>query len=199
MNDAKIIAGLKRKDARALRVLVDRYARLLWTVAAGYLPEHAGFNAHDVEECAGDAFLQLAAFPERYDARKGSLKTYLCTLARNKAIDRFRRSGRCPEECWEPRAVEVLADEITPFASSSDADYQALYEAMDKLPAPTREVLMRRYFLEQKPALISEAMGIDVKEVENRLYRGKATLAKKLKSSPHAAAGSPLEREEGLR
>lgn len=172
MGNHELIEKLRRRDQRAYEAIIDEYARLLWVVAGRYLPKSAGFFAEDVEECVSDAFFQLWQYPERFDAGKGSLKTYLCTLARNRAVSAFRKQTRNStvslEDCYEQLAAAQPEDPI---------DYQALYEAIACLSEPTREILIRRYFYEQKPAAIAEAMGRAKKDVENRLYRAKRTLS----------------------
>ena len=226
-SDAKLAKKLRRRDPRALRQLVDRYSRLMWAVASGHLPRFAGFEDRDVEECVSDVFMAFAQHPERYDETRGSLQTYLCTLTRNKAIDRFRAQGFNPEEYFDDGALAEFADvgivggrpdvslsarqcgESSTVASgamassgaaSMDAgawrgiDYQALYDAVNVLPDHTREIVLRRYFMEQKPAAIARAMGLSVKEVDNRLYRAKRSLAKAL-GVPDASFGA--ERKEG--
>lgn len=228
--NAKLMKRLRRRDPQALRQLVEEYSPLMWAVAAGRLPRFAGFTDRDVEECVSDAFAAFAQHPERFDETRGSIKTYLCSLVRNKAVDRFRASGYRPEEYFDGNALAELADladaaDLAGLGSLRDAgrgrgalgaqgdadanagawrgiDYQALYDAVNALPDSTREVVLRRYFMEQKPAAIALATGLPKKEVENRLYRAKRSLAKALgakdASSPQEAsdpkgASSPQE------
>jgi RNA polymerase sigma-70 factor (ECF subfamily) len=42
------------------------------------------------EELAGDAFERALRLWSRYDPRKGSVKTWLCQVARTTALDHFR-------------------------------------------------------------------------------------------------------------
>ena len=53
---------------------------------------------------------------------------------------------------------------------------QALAAAVDTLAVQDREILLRRYYYEQKPKEIALALDIPVKKVENRLYRTKRKL-----------------------
>ena len=47
-------------------------------------------NLSEAEEIAEDCFVELVVNPRRYNF-KASLKTYLFTIARNKAVDRIRK------------------------------------------------------------------------------------------------------------
>lgn len=172
LDSREYIKRLQQRDQRAYEALVGEYAQLLWTVAGRYLPARAGFSPEDVEECVSEALFRLWQHPEGFDPGRGSLKTYLCTITKNLAISTFRkRSGKMTVELDE--SVEQVS-----LPQSEDAiDYQALYDAIARIPEPSREILMRRYFHEQKPAEIAEAMELPKKEVENRLYRAKKSLS----------------------
>lgn len=172
MDSKDFIERLRQRDQQAYEALIDEYARLLWVVAGRSLTKSAGFTAEDVEECVSDTFFQLWQHPERFDPNRGSLKTYLCTLTRNHAISIFRKHAT--------GATVVLDDACEQIAApphEDPTDHQALYDAIARLPEPSREILIRRYFYEQKPAAIAEIMGLPKKEVENRLYRAKQTLS----------------------
>lgn len=47
---------------------------------------------------------------------------------------------------------------------------------MDALAEPDREILLRRYYFGQKPREIAAALGLDKKQVDNRLYQTKRRL-----------------------
>lgn len=185
-------------DERYLAYVMQTYSKLLWAVVLGYLPKSYGFTNQDIEECVADIFISFASSPESYDQNIGDLKSYLCGIARNKAIDFYRqrmRRNEVPFGAWED-SPELLAlayrallmgDQTTLISSSDNKDplaqlsqkseYDLLYDAVNRLDEPNREIVLRRFFLEQKPSLISDEMGIDLKEVNNRLYRSKQQLA----------------------
>jgi RNA polymerase sigma-70 factor (ECF subfamily) len=51
-------------------------------------------------------------------------------------------------------------------------------DALNQLSLIDREILIRRYYYEQKPREISLAMNLSVKEINNHLYRSKQKLRK---------------------
>ena len=176
MTDEKWIRAIAAREERAMQRLMDQYARLLWSVAAGALGS-AGSEA-DLEECVADVFVCLWLNPEKFDPQRGTLKSYLCMMARSRALNRLRQLNRQtalpldalpPSE--EPEAAELLE-------SRQDAD--ALRDAIDTLREPDREILVRRYYYDQKPQEIAEALDLPVKQIENRLYRAKRMLRDQL-------------------
>ena len=171
------IDDILRRDEDRFRELFHMYAKLLWTVAGGVLSDCAG-GEQDVEECVSDAFIELWNHPEKYDRTRGSLKSYLCRIAKNKAIDIWRRKNKenvvSLQDFIETQPGEDRADLI------DIGDYRELYKAIGKLQEPTREIVVRRYFHDEKPRQIAKRLGLPEKEVENRLYRGKKKLMESL-------------------
>ncbi|MCL1799628.1 MAG: sigma-70 family RNA polymerase sigma factor [Eggerthellaceae bacterium] len=174
LDEAKIIEGVRGRDEAAFSAAISRYSRLLWVVASRHLPKAGGFSEHDIEECVADVFFDLWQDSERYDPEKGSLKSYLCMLASRKAISRYRRAAQSRVISLE----ELRQGDEPSFEDALDAqDYGDLYAGIARLPEPTREILMRRYFYNEQPAAIAARMQLPKKEIENRLYRAKKSLS----------------------
>jgi RNA polymerase sigma factor (sigma-70 family) len=83
-----IVEGLRRRDEASLSKLIDEFGPLVLGVARRIVAEP--FLA---EEVAQDTFLTLWRRPERFDSGRGSLQTFLPSVARNKAIDLVRREN----------------------------------------------------------------------------------------------------------
>ena len=81
---ARVVAG----DDSALASIYDRYSSLVYGIAVRLV---GCDSAADVTQ---EVFVGLWQRPERFDARKGSLKTFLAVLARRRAIDLLRRADR---------------------------------------------------------------------------------------------------------
>ena len=168
------IKGIMNRDENTYQELFQAYAKLLWTVAGGVLASSAGAE-QDIEECVSDAFITLWNHPEKYDPSRGSLKSYLCRITKNKAIDIWRKKNK-----EKVVSLSEYMEEPTEDDTFDIPDYGKLYEAVRKLPEPTREILVRRYFHDEKPEKIARLLDLPKKEVENRLYRGKKELFESL-------------------
>lgn len=172
MSDTALMAAILRRDERAIGRVIDRYSRLLWPIAAAVL-QNVG-SEQDVEEVVADVFICLWQDPQRYVPERGSLKTLLCVMVRSRAIDRYRKLTRdmtLPLEemllSTGPSVQELL---------EAQENRMALAAAVQALEEPGREILVRRYFYNQKPKQIALAMGLSVKQVDNALYRMKKRL-----------------------
>ena len=92
MKDEAVILAIGRRDEDAMNAVIEKYSRLLWSIADAVL-KNVG-NVQDVEECVADVFISLWEHPEKFDPGRGSLKSYLCILARSRAVDRYRQLVR---------------------------------------------------------------------------------------------------------
>lgn len=179
MTDEKTAAALAARSERAVADVIARYSRHLYTVAAAAL--RGVGTEQDAEEAAADAFVYLWEHPEKFDPRRGSLKTWLSVVARSRALDRSREILRCRVvsleeiELADPLGVPeaLLAGERR---AALNAAVDALNAAVDALTEPDREILLRRYYFGQKPREIAAALGLDKKQVDNRLYQTKRRL-----------------------
>ena len=173
LNDKKIISAIMDRDEQMLAFVVQKYSKLLWKIAASILINAASIQ--DVEECIADVFIYLWQYPEKYDPNKAKLSSWLSVIARTKAIDRYRQNIRKRELPMEEIAAEGLAHaEITVI----DAEKEKLLSCIGELDEKEKELIIRRYYYEQKPAEIAVVLEIPKKQVENKLYYAKQKLKK---------------------
>ena len=161
---------------REFEKTVNKYTRLLWSTASKVL--NGTGCEQDIEEVVADVFIDLWQKPEQYDATRGSLKSFLCLKCRSKAIDRFRKLSGCMLEDLNEETAAAVAGLPADLPDPEILD--AVRTAVDTLDEPAREIVIRRYFRDQKPRAIAKAMELNVKKVENILFRTKAKLRKTL-------------------
>jgi RNA polymerase sigma-70 factor (ECF subfamily) len=80
-----LAARVRERDARALELLYRRHVGACTATARRVL-----LNPHVTEEVVQDVFLRFWKAPERYDAARGSLRSFLVASAQNAAIDVLR-------------------------------------------------------------------------------------------------------------
>jgi len=79
-------------------------------------------------------------------------------------------------------AIKSTDDDLLDYILNKEM-CQALFAAIQSLTEPNREILMRRYFFEERPSYIAKVISLPVKEVENRLYQSKQKLRKQLRGN----------------
>jgi RNA polymerase sigma-70 factor (ECF subfamily) len=167
---------IRSGDEEALTYIIETYSKLLWIIVGGIL-NNVG-TSEDIEECISDTFMCLWQKPKTYDPRKGSLKTFLAIIAKRRALDKYRLLTKT-KILELDEAIISSDDDLFEYIAKRDL-YSELYEAIRLLGDPDKEILIRRYFFEEKPSAIADKTHIPVKEVKNRLYQSKLRLRKVL-------------------
>lgn len=172
MTDEELAKRLRRKDLQVFDYIMGEYNKLLWLVVGNIL-EKVG-TAEDIEDCISDVYIKLLENPRIYDYTRGSLKSFLVRIAKNTAIDRYRKLTRT-------RTVEIhenyLDDEDDIIQLMIDRETRdKVLVAVDRLKEPDREILVRRYLYNERVRIISEKMDLPTKTIENRIYQAKLRL-----------------------
>ena len=178
MTEKQMITGIRRRDEKAIAKAIETYSKLLWKVASAVLTNAA--SREDVEECVADTFVYLWCNHERFCEQKGSLKSWLCLVARSRAIDRYRTMRRRNESALDERELAKNMGIVNDTESA--VIRRELISLVNCLDEPDQEIIVRRYLLQQKPKEISVALGLSARQVENRLYRSKIRLREQLES-----------------
>ena len=134
-------------------------------------------DADMAEELTQETFYQAL---RSQDSFRGdcSVRTWLCAIAKNlwlRELDRRRRVTHAGEVPAEPQAPDDPAAEV-----EQRDRRMALYRAMQRLDADTREVIHLRLAGEFSFREIGEIMGQSEVWARVRFYRGKTELAKLL-------------------
>ena len=179
LNDEKIITAIKKRNEATINEIITKYSKLLWSVAEAVL-SHVG-SVQDVEECVADTFIYLWEHPEKFDHQRGKLKTWLSIVARTQAVNRYREITK---RNTLPLEDTDFIDQLSVVDAVLEAETRkALLAAVNALGEPDREILIRRYYYDQKPKEIALALDMSVKQIDNRLYQTKRRLREMLARS----------------
>lgn len=172
MNDERTILEIRKREADAINEVIKKYSKLLWSVSGAILNNIGA--TQDVEECVADTFIYLWEHPDKYDPGRGRLKTWLSIVARTQAVNRCREIAKrntVPLEETDFINHIGIVDDIL-----KEETRRTLLAAINALGEPDREILIRRYYYEQKPKEIALALDMSVKQIDNRLYQTKLKL-----------------------
>jgi RNA polymerase sigma-70 factor (ECF subfamily) len=170
--DGDLLVRAAKGDEDAFAALYRRRSGAVYRFALGMTGSREA-----AEEVVQETFLALIERPSGFDAGRGELASYLYGVARNRALQRFRRLG-------EVVALEEGMDdrEETDLLEALDAKdrLDALQRALLGLPEAYREAVVLCDIEELSYAEAADALGAAVGTVRSRLHRGRMLLARKL-------------------
>lgn len=176
MKDAELLELLQKNQEKGLKALIAQYGGLVYTVVRKNLPQ--AFCTADAEACAAEVFSDFYLDLNKYDPSKGSIKAWLCVIARHNAIDITRRSTEVL-----PLDEEIRAD-IGGIALESDLEERELRRAVlsevKSMNEPDREILLRKFYLGESSKEIAARLKMSVSNVDTRTSRAVEKLRKKL-------------------
>jgi RNA polymerase sigma-70 factor, ECF subfamily len=185
--DELLADRIRRGDRDALGTLYDRYASLAMGVALRVVPDRA-----TAEDLVHDAFVTVWQKIGRFDTTRGSLRSWLITIVRNRAIDRLRAT-RPSVEVGEADERSLLASGPNPTWVAAIARLSAaeLRTAMEALPDEQREAIELAYFRGHTYREIAVITGVPTGTANGRLRLALA----KLRDALGATDAAPLRAE----
>lgn len=151
-------------------------------------------NEQDVEEVVSDALVAAWNRAAEFNPERSTLTNWLLMLTKYAALDRRRALRRQTLDADGEAKVIPLSAAPEPAVAASDElllleeDQAALHEALRRLPAADRELLIRRYFFEEALTEMARDLGLTRGALDTRLWRARQNLKRLLneESEVHA-------------
>ncbi|MGB2592951.1 MAG: sigma-70 family RNA polymerase sigma factor [Candidatus Acidiferrum sp.] len=175
--DATLLSRLLQNDVSAFEQLYDRHSRLVYGLVLRILQQ-----ASTAEEVVQDVFLQLWRNAGQYDSSRGPFVPWLCTLARNRALDHLRLKSE------RQRRREDLPGELPSAVVAPDFEKaldekrcaQRVRALMDSLAPQQKKAIELAYFEglshSEIAATLKEPLGTVKSWIRNGLLRLKEGL-----------------------
>jgi RNA polymerase sigma-70 factor (ECF subfamily) len=133
---------------------------------------YRGFDRPTAEDLTSATFEKAWRARDRYRREQAAVSTWLLAIARNVAIDHFRRSR--PEV---PLAQDIAKDEASPETAALHAGQSIrLAELLGRLPERERELLALKYGADATNRAIAKVTGLSESNVGTILHRTIASL-----------------------
>ncbi len=174
-----LMERIAKRDSRALRDLYGRFSRALYNVIFSIVK-----RKEDAEEILCEIFHQVWERAPSYDISKGSVYTWLLTMARNRAIDRIRSKGYRQGNAQSQQEVEELQgfnreDQLDQVVLSERADL--VKSALERISPEQRLVLETAYFEGRTQTEIAASLNLPLGTVKSRVRDGMKALQSLLK------------------
>lgn len=166
--DRDLALRLQAGNVEALEGIYNLYAGLVYALALKMLK-----NAQEAEDLTQEVFVNLWQ-DRQYNPDRGSLKTYLMTYTRSRALDRLRvQSNRFRILRQFLHLDRPEPKEKSPLDSASEQERsQYIQTALADLPQTEREVLEIAYFEGCSQSQIATRLGIPLGTVKSRSRQG---------------------------
>ena len=185
--DARLADRIRAGQAEALGELYDAHASTALATALRVVGDR-----EEAEDVVHDAFVAVWRKIDRFDATRGSLRAWLMTVVRNRAIDRVRaRRPRMDLDDADERSLLRTGPNPTWEAALRRTSAIEVRAAMAALPDEQRRALELAYFEGYTYREVAEVTGVPPGTANGRLRLALA----KLRDALAGTAGAPMASE----
>ncbi|HEX4465532.1 MAG TPA: sigma-70 family RNA polymerase sigma factor [Solirubrobacterales bacterium] len=168
--DEELMPLIGEKDPDAFEVFYDRHGGVAYSLAYRIVGERGA--AEDVTQ---EAFISIWRSGARYDAARGSVRTWMLGIVRNRAIDALRsKAGRAPKLDFDDDSIleHRPAAEQTESEALERETAQEVRGALGELPGEQAKVIQLAYFGGFSHSEIAGMLGVPLGTVKGRMRLG---------------------------
>jgi RNA polymerase sigma factor (sigma-70 family) len=164
-SDEALLAGFAAGDRDASATFIRRFQGRAYGLARTIVGDPG-----TAEDVAQEAFVRAWRYAASFDARRGTVVTWLLTIVRNVAVDRLRLRQA------EPLDPDLLASKlqlqharVADDERSAVADREQLRQALAILPAEQRRALLLAAYFGRTAAEVAELEAIPLGTAKTRI------------------------------
>ena len=163
VNDDVLIEQIKSGDQDAMAALHARYAGLVYSIVRRTVDD-----VSTAEECVQDTFMRVWQSAHKFDKTRGSLVSWMISIARNLAIDKLR-------QIYRRVPLMQSTDDDSDVLDSLPVDWpdreriSSLRMALEALPAEQRQVLELSYYGGMSQSDIAASCSLPLGTVKTRM------------------------------
>jgi RNA polymerase sigma-70 factor (ECF subfamily) len=166
--DEDLISLIDAGDAEAFSTLYERHSRAVYSLAYRMMGERQA-----AEDLTQDAFIKVWRNAASYRVERGSVRTWVLSVAHNRGIDQLRAhaSRRRTQDKIEASAPRSQPSEA--FAETwRNSQRDQVREALQALPPEQLKILELAYFSGYTHLEISELLSLPLGTVKGRMRLG---------------------------
>ena len=165
-----MLSVASQKDIEFERMYAEHSPRALAAARSVLRDETAA------EDVVQEVFMTLWKQPRNFDARRGSIATYVSVMARSRAIDRLR-AGKARVSARDrladhARVVEGSAQSPASEAVIDREQSRSLVRALDTLPEQQREAVLLAYAYGMSSEQIARTASVPLGTAKSRVRLG---------------------------
>ena len=172
MTGSEYAKQIGKSPGSARRALFDEYYKYVCTIVCSKLSSAA--SREDIEECVSDIFAEVFFCLDEKSGYSGDLKGLISTIAKRRAIDRFR--GLAANKL---SFLSIEGDELYDIRDDYDLETQAeneqqcalLLDKINELGEPDSTIIIQRYYFGRSSREIAESLSMKPSAVRMRCAR----------------------------
>ncbi len=168
--DEELMPLIGAKDPEAFEVFYDRHGGAAYSLAYRIVGERAA--AEDVTQ---EAFISLWRSGARFDSTRGSVRSWMLSIVRNRAIDFLRsKSGKAPKLTFDDDSIleQRPSEERTEDEAMRHETASEVRGALGQLPGDQSKVIELAYFGGFSHSEIARMLGVPLGTVKGRMRLG---------------------------
>jgi RNA polymerase sigma-70 factor (ECF subfamily) len=168
--DEELMPLIGEKDPEAFEVFYDRHGGVAYSLAYRIVGEKAA--AEDVTQ---EAFISIWRSGARFDRARGSVRSWMLSIVRNRAIDALRsRAGKAPKLTFNDDEIleQRPSAELTEEEAMRNETASEIRGALGELPGEQSKVIELAYFGGFSQSEISRMLGVPLGTVKGRMRLG---------------------------
>lgn len=165
VSDEALLGLVAAGDELALGELYDRFGRFAYGLALRVVRD-PGL----AEEAVQEAFLSVWRSAERFDGRRGKVRSWLLTIVHRRAVDFVQLAVR---------GQEIAAEEVVERTNPSTEETAAVREeqrvvrhALELIPGVQRQALELAYYGGYSQSQIAARLDVPLGTVKTRIFHG---------------------------
>jgi RNA polymerase sigma-70 factor (ECF subfamily) len=167
--DAELAAGVAERDRSSLELLYKEHGAAVKGVAWRVLKDE-----NLAEDIVQETFVTFWDSPDKYDPSRGTIRTFLLTIAHRKAVDVVRSEvARSRREEKPPDRVHVDVEEEVWTRDLSDT----VRNALNSLAEGEREAITMAYYGGLSYVQVAERLDLPEGTVKSRIRAGMKKLS----------------------
>jgi RNA polymerase sigma-70 factor (ECF subfamily) len=169
LTDEELMHLVHGGEVAAFDVIFDRHADAAYSLAYRVCGRSAM-----AEDAVQEAFLSVWRARHRYDPSRGSVRAWVVSVVRNRALDalRFERAKAGRDVRDEDAARRVAGAEWTESEVQRRDEGRRIRKALDALPPDQRQVIELAYFAGLSHSEIARRLSLPAGTVKGRMRLG---------------------------
>lgn len=181
MTDNQLRELMERSPQEGARALFDEYCGYVHTIAVSKL--RGCGTKEDIEECVSDVFAEIFRKLYRNSEVNSELKAYIGTVAKNTAIDAYRRisSRKGLIISIDDENTKTIASEESVEENAAKNDIRRIVlDKIHELGTPDSSIIIQQFFYNMTAEEIACSTGLSAAAVRKRSSRARVKLKKLL-------------------